>query len=101
MATSAQARPAAPALRIVKLAPTTVRGSGFQAGERVRVTLSTARAQSVRAGRASPVGNFTVAFPLRIAIEPCHGTLVIVAQGSLGSRAIVRRPCRPGDPLPP
>jgi hypothetical protein len=98
---TAQARPSGPALRILKLAPPTVRGSGFQAGERVRVILSTARAGSVRAGTASPAGRFTVAFPVLIAIEPCHGTLVVSATGSLGSRAILRRPCRPGDPLPP
>jgi hypothetical protein len=65
------------------------------------VTASTTCARAFRRRTANAQGTFTIAFPVRLSVEPCHGTLAISARGSLGSRATLRRPCRPGDPLPP
>jgi hypothetical protein len=78
-----------PRLALVDLTPLTVRGSSFEARERVTVTLDggkrgTKRVQATRQGR------FTVSF----AIAPVTGcrTLTIRALGSQGSRAFRQLP---------
>jgi hypothetical protein len=67
-------------LMITGTRPLSVLGSGFKAGERVRVSMSSARRQ-VTAGRR---GRFT----LRFSANGCNGA-TIVAVGSKGSRAVV------------
>jgi hypothetical protein len=75
------AAPAArPALKLTRIRPVTVRGTGFKPGERVSVRLE-ARRQAVTASRA---GGFTVRFGQT---ATCAGG-TIVAVGSRGSRAV-------------
>ena len=91
----------APTLRLVKLAPLTLRGSHFQAGERVRVTLTFRRIRMVRTLRADAAGRFTYRYVTLLALEPCRSTLVVTAFGTAsGLRAAYKRRCRPPDPLP-
>jgi hypothetical protein len=85
----------APTLRVVDLAPLTVRGTGFVPAEKVRLALRPGRPRAVvRTVSAGPSGSFRAGFGLA-AVEPCRGAVVITATGSRGSRASVRRPCRP------
>ncbi len=97
-AASAQTRPV---VQVLKLAPLTVRGTGFQAAERVRVTLVRGgRTQGTRLVRAGANGVFSVRFGLLVAAEPCH-SLSLRAVGSNGSRAQYTHRCRPPDPALP
>jgi hypothetical protein len=100
----ASARPgaaAAPTLRPVSLAPLSVRGSGFQPRERVRVTLTTralVRRTTLTAGAA---GSFTYRAGLLVAVDPCRGTIVVTALGlGSGRRASWKHECRPPDVWP-
>jgi hypothetical protein len=91
----------APTLRLTKLAPVQVVGSGFAARERVSVTATlfdeTAR-KTVRAGQR---GGFSVAFD-GLAADRCTPELTVRAFGARGSRASAKLPqllCPPrGDP---
>ena len=72
-------------LRIVKTAPLTVRGSGFGAGERVKLLVNAGRplARTVKAGSRG-------AFAVRFDVEVDRCTAVVVqAFGNRGSRASV------------
>jgi hypothetical protein len=85
-------------VQFVRLAPPTVRGTGFQPDERVVVTLFVSDRPHVRRGRTSGAGVFTVRFSPFIAVDPCRGALRVVARGSLGTTASLRRACRPPHP---
>jgi hypothetical protein len=91
----------APSLRLVRLTPLTLRGSGFRVGERVRITVSFRRIRAARTVRADRRGRFTFRYTTLLALEPCRGTLVVTAVGtSSARRATYKRPCRPPDPIP-
>ena len=98
---SAGSATAAPSLRLVSAAPLILRGTGFQARERVHVTLTTralARRTTLTAGAA---GGFTYRAGLLVAVDPCRGTIVVNALGlTSGSRATWKRVCRPPDVWP-
>jgi hypothetical protein len=82
-----------PRLALVDLTPLTVRGSRFEARERVTVTLDGGKRGTKRV-QANRQGGFSVSF--RIVVIGCQ-TVTIRAVGSLGSRAFrqVPRPdCR-------
>jgi hypothetical protein len=74
-----------PALRIVDLAPLTVQGTSFKAGERVKLLVNAGgpHAKTVRAGRR---GGFTVR--LDVSVRGCTA-VVVQAIGGRGSRAMV------------
>lgn len=76
-------------LQLADAAPLTLRGTGFVAGERVRVTVSarSTRTRRVAAGRS---GTFVVRFA-GIAYDRCNG-LLAQATGSEGSVARLKRP---------
>jgi hypothetical protein len=76
-------------LQLASAAPLTLRGSGFVAGERVRVTVSaeSTRTRRVVAGRS---GRFVVRFA-GVAYDRCNG-LLAQAAGSEGSLARLKRP---------
>jgi hypothetical protein len=92
---------AAPTLRPVSLAPLSVRGSGFQPRERVRVTLSV-RANVWRTTlRAGAAGRFTYRPGVLVAVDPCRGAIVVTALGlSSGRRATWKHVCRPPEVWP-
>jgi hypothetical protein len=73
----------------VDLAPLVVVGSGFHAGETVRVTVRGVALAS-RSDKASAAGRITVRFP-GVRVEQCPKYLVITATGDKGSRAQLRR----------
>jgi hypothetical protein len=80
-------------LRLVKVAPLQLRGTGFQALEQVRVVARMARLSGVKHVRASARGSFSVAFSL----TPGHCSgLRVLALGNAGSRATLKRRPLPG-----
>jgi hypothetical protein len=76
------------ALRLVKPAPLQVVGSRFVARERVRIRASAGAVSVSKRARASQDGTFTVTFSF--GAGHCAG-LRVVAVGSAGSRAILKR----------
>lgn len=102
LVTAAWGNGSRPELRVVRDTPLTVAGSGFAAGERVRLTLRTGRARAfVRNAQAGSEGRFRTAFPLLVALDPCRGTIVVTATGSRGGTATWKRACRPPSTRPP
>jgi hypothetical protein len=77
-----------PALKLVRGAPLTLRGTRFVSGERVRVSASSGRT-STRRVNANGSGLFVVRFPF--GYDRCNG-LLVTAVGSDGSRATLKRP---------
>src|SRR5262245_15736519 len=88
-----------PTLRATSIAPLTIRGTGFKAGETIRAILTRNQARFVHVVHAGPGGSFTARFPL-VAVEPCR-TLTVVAVGSKGSTARYAHRCRPLHPVRP
>jgi hypothetical protein len=88
---------ATPSLRPLQETPLVVRGTGFQALERITVRAFRRGGDPlVRLTTASRTGTFTVRLP--IALDPCAGISLVRARGALGSRARLlvtplRRPC--------
>lgn len=83
-----------PAIRLTDGAPLTVRGTHFRPRESVRITAISLGSATKRTS-AGPSGSFV----MRIAIKynRCSG-LTVIARGSKGSRAVIKRPamnCRP------
>jgi hypothetical protein len=75
-------------LKLIRGAPVTVRGTHFEAGERVRLVASS-EGQRTRRVTASTAGAFVAQFPF--AFDRCNG-LIIQAIGSDGSRATLKQP---------
>jgi hypothetical protein len=86
-----------PALKLAGTRPVTVHGSGFQAGERIRLVLRKPSGASTRRVRASRRGKFSARFP-RATIRRCAG-FSVKAAGRGGSRAALLR--RPALACPP
>ena len=85
---------AKPQLRVVSLQPFAVAGSGFRAGEHVRVTVRADGDVAARTDAADIRGRIGVRFRA-MALGDCP-TYVIAARGDRGSRAGLRsvpRPC--------
>jgi hypothetical protein len=76
----------------VDLAPFAVAGTGFKAGETVRISVRGTAVGSSRSSKASAAGRISVRFP-GVRVEECRpGQLLIVtAVGDKGSRAQLRR----------
>jgi hypothetical protein len=72
----------------VDFAPFVVAGSGFRAGETVRVIVRGAVA-STRTAKASGAGRISVRFPALT--DDCPRFLIVTATGDKGSRAQFRR----------
>jgi hypothetical protein len=87
LATAASAGEDRAALRLQDRSPITVAGSGFERGERVRVTLihETSTQQVVRAGRP---GTFVVSFAGTF-VRRCE-LVRVTAVGGRGSRAVLK-----------
>ena len=96
---AAAAVAAPPALRVVDQSPLVIRGSGFKAGEKVRVVLSLTTMRRYRDVAAGTAGGFTA----RFTVTPAQCSLVrsLSAVGSRGSRATraLRLDCVPPPPL--
>lgn len=99
--TGSAAPDAKPALTIVDRSPLIVRGSHFEARERVVVTVSTETGNTRRATRSSLRGTFLVRFDA-ISIDPCTGA-TLAAFGVAGDFARLKiglREC-PGPAFDP
>jgi hypothetical protein len=93
-ASLAGVRSVRPALRLTDGAPLTIRGTHFRAGERVRVT-AISLGSATRRTSAGPGGSFVMR--LAIKYNRCSG-LTVIARGTKGSRAAIKRPamdCKP------
>lgn len=80
-------------LRMAKKTPLTVAGSHFKSRERVRVTATVSGSASMLAAKSSRAGSFSVAFSSTA--DRCSFVRV-VAVGSAGSRATIKRLPGPG-----
>ena len=89
VAPAATAATPRPSLRIVDdTPPATLRGVGFQPGERVRVVIVAGTARSVKKAVATALGRFTVR--VRADVNDCTG-FSATAIGSKGTRASLKR----------
>ncbi len=69
-----------------------VTGARFLPGDTVRVVLHAGTVKRLRTVRASPAGEFTVAFGTLSWQDRCSGKIWLVAVGSNGRRATYRLP---------
>ena len=79
-------------VRFVSANPATVRGSGFVARERVRLTLTAPGTKRTRVVRTSARGAFTVGFGLPDGFDRCKDGLLVTAVGGRGDRAGAKLP---------
>jgi membrane peptidoglycan carboxypeptidase len=77
---------ARPQVRLMAASPATVAGTGFKAGERVVVSVSTDSTQLSKAIVVTEHGAFVAHFAKAVAASGC-GRVAIVAVGSAGDRA--------------
>ena len=100
MATVTSAAPAKATLKIVKLNPLTIRGSGFKPVERVTVTLSAGAAGKAK-GTATAAGVLTVSVP-KAKVTACT-PYTLRAVGSAGTKVTFKRTvaasCKPAATL--
>lgn len=100
VATAAPAAATKASLRIVKLSPLTIRGSGFKPAERVTLTLSAGAAGRAK-GTATAAGVLTVSVP-KAKVTACT-PYTLRAVGSAGTRVTfkrtVRASCKPAAAL--
>ena len=100
VATAAPAAATKASLRIVKLSPLTIRGSGFKSAERVTLTLS-AGAKGTARGTATAAGTVTVSFP-KAKVTACTA-YTLRASGAAGTKVIFKRvvkaSCKPAATL--
>jgi hypothetical protein len=78
-------------LHLVKLAPFTVRGSGFKPAERVRVTL-VFRTTQVRRVVAARTGTFVARFDENVRLSRCSVAFSVRATGGRGTNAALKIP---------
>jgi hypothetical protein len=89
MSTPDASKPTRATLGLADTAPLKLRGRGFHARERVRVSVSAERRATKRVV-ATAAGSFVVTFA-DISVDRCNG-LVAVAVGRRGSRATYKQP---------
>ena len=82
------AEAAKPRLRVDALRPLVVVGTGFRAGETVRVTASAVEGYGAKTDEAGSAGRIYVRFP-KLKLGRCSA-YVISAKGDKGSRATLR-----------
>jgi hypothetical protein len=100
VAAAAPAAAAKATLRVVKLTPLTIRGTGFKPAEHVKVALSAGASGTVR-GTATAAGMLTVSFP-KAKVTACTA-YTVRAVGAAGTKAIFKRTvatsCKPAVAL--
>jgi hypothetical protein len=83
------------------IAPDAVVGRRFRAGEGVVVRLAVGKVVKELRVRADGQGTFRVRASTSLALDICHGRIVVTASGADGSRARAVRDCSSGDPATP
>jgi hypothetical protein len=91
-APAATSTAASPALRVTSEQPLSARGTGFDARERIRVTVRAGQRTWARETRAGARGGFTVVF--RVKIDFCSTPVRIVAVGRSTGTVRARIPIR-------
>lgn len=89
-------------LRIARVTPLTVAGTGFQRLERVRLVAFVGGEELHRAVSASATGSFRMTFQIE-AFDRCTDSIVLKATGAKGSRAralMAQLRCPPRPDLP-
>jgi hypothetical protein len=89
-----------PTLRLLAQSPLTVRGVGFHAKEKVRVTVAVSSVKRVRVVRTTAAGAFTVEISNVTPYDPCNDTLRVNAAGAIGDTAVLKLPQRACPPSP-
>jgi hypothetical protein len=84
---TAQARDAAdkPRIRVLDLAPLTLRGVDFDASEQIRLVVRLGDRTVIRKLLATSTGSFTSRYPT-MRYNRCNGSLEVTASGRKGSR---------------
>lgn len=85
---SAASAAAAPRIRVAVTSPLTVRGTGFAPHERVTVTVSAGSARLRHEVRATASGAFVARWPAAAPLPSCRQSVVVVAVGARGERAV-------------
>lgn len=80
--------------------PLTVRGNGFHAKEKVRVTVNVGSVKQVRVVRATAAGVFTVELSNMAPYDRCNDALLVRAAGTIGDTAVLKLPQRACPPSP-
>jgi hypothetical protein len=81
-----------PTLKLVRVNPLTVHGSGFMRRERVRVTV-VANRTFARSVRTTAAGTFTAAFgDVSLSFDRCGDGWLIAARGARGDAAVLKLP---------
>jgi hypothetical protein len=86
----------------VRLGAPVFLGQRFARSSPVTVTLTNGAHRFTRTIRSTPAGSFVVRFAF-VAVDPCRGTLTVVAVDRGGNRARWTHTCRPPsttDPYP-
>jgi hypothetical protein len=78
----------APRVRVALTPPLTVRGTGFAPHERVTVTLTAGTTRLEHAVRATAAGAFVARWDGAAPLPACRASLVVVAVGVHGDRAV-------------
>jgi hypothetical protein len=89
-----------PTLRLLANSPLTVRGNGFHAKEKVRVTVNVGSVKQVRVVRATAAGVFTVELSNMAPYDRCNDPLLVRAAGTIGDTAVLKLPQRACPPSP-
>jgi|SRR5690242_726356 hypothetical protein len=96
---SAAAATAPPTLRVTSMEPLGIKGRGFHARERVKVTTVVDEQRHVRFVRAARTGAFVAMFATT-RFDPCTSSLKAYAQGAGGDKAsltVGQRMCPPSQ----
>jgi hypothetical protein len=85
---------------IVRLVPasTAVLGTRFRAGETVTVRLTVGKIVRIVRTNADARGAFRARFSPLLALDVCHGKVVVTATGTAGDSARFVRECATPDP---
>ena len=87
-----------PTLRVVSATPLIVAGSGFEARERITVTVLTSLGPRIVRTRATAAGRFRA--KLGVFTQPCGKPFAVRARGTGGSVAMLRLEAPPCVPPP-
>ena len=80
------------ALKLVRMQPLVLTGSGFRSGERVRVTVQVGGEALTRRVTAGRLGLFRVAFGEDVVLDRCNSAFAARAVGARGSEARLKLP---------
>jgi hypothetical protein len=90
----------APKLRLADTQPVVVRGTGFRALERIKVTTVVNETRHVRVVHSTGTGGFVATFTTIARLDPCSSSFRAYATGAQGDKAsltVGQRACPPSE----